>query len=114
MNERPAHEFEPLEVSNYQNYANQEYFKSISRYIQNIDHYAQYTTYGGQDDSFAANLPKRHALCLMCYEEEHLIYKRSYNTLFNQDDNHNTTAGGAKPDKICPRCELLCHQLIWV
>jgi hypothetical protein len=50
----------------------------------------------------------------MCYEEEHLIYKRSYNTLFNQDDNYNTTAGGAKPDKICPRCELLCHQLIWV
>jgi hypothetical protein len=50
----------------------------------------------------------------MCYEAKHLIYKRRYNTQFNEDANFNETESGAKPDKMCPCCQLLCHQLIWV
>ncbi len=63
MREQP----DVIHWSQYQEYADQYYFRSINIYMQYLSSHRLYTTYGGENDSFLANLPKRNAMCLQCY-----------------------------------------------
>ena len=58
---------EVIHWSQYQEYADQYYYSSITCYMQAMTSNGLYTSYGGSTDSFLANLPKRRSMCLRCY-----------------------------------------------